>query len=192
MYSVEKKLGSLTDIFAGITGFGKAGSYSYRVVQPNSFSDIGTMDALEVQSREDRISSELLLQPGDILVKRLNPSFVYIVTDDEIGTVASQNLLVVRPGPEVDPQYLGFLLEQKEIIGQIEHVSGTSVAIKAISQKKLAEITIPVIPLEDQRKLGRVWQLSRKRKVLLQAYVVENEKLVSMVASRLLTGGRGK
>jgi len=192
VHSSTEKLGALAEILAGVTGLGESGVYEYRVVQPNSFSDTGALDTLEIQSRKDDVSMQLTLQPGDILIKRLNPSFVYIVSENEAGAVASQNLLVVRPGPEIDPQYLACLLEQKEVIGQVEHVSGTAAAIKAISQKKLAEIIIPVVPIEKQRKLGEVWRLARERKALLREYIAENDKLVSMLVSKITTGGGEK
>ena len=188
MHFPEKKLGSLAEIFAGMTGLGHIGKYAYQVVQPNSFNDTGTLDALETQFREEGIPSRLALLPDDVLVKRLNPSFVYLVTEKERGAVASQNLLVVRPGPSIDPLYLAFLLEQREIISQIEHMSGTAAAIKTISIKKFAEVFLPVPPLEDQKQIGQIWQLSRRRKALLQSYIAESDKLVSMIATKIMMG----
>ncbi len=184
----EKKLGSLAEIFAGMTGLGHKGNYTYQVIQPNSFSDTGALYALEAQFQDEEVPSKQTLLPGDILVKRLNPSFVYVVTEKERGAVASQNLLVVRPGSSIDPLYLAFLLEQKEIIGQIEHMSGTAAAIKAISIKKFAEVFLPVPPIEDQKRIGQIWRLSRRRKALLQSYIAENDKLVSMIATKIMMG----
>ena len=184
----EKKLRSVADIFAGITGLGHKGNNAYQVIQPNSFSDTGTLCVLEAQFRDEEVPSKQTLLPGDILVKRLNPSFVYVATENERGAIASQNLLVVRPGPLVDSMYLAFLLEQREIIGQIEHMSGTAAAIKAISIKKVAEISIPVPPIEDQKRIGEIWRLSRRRKALLQSYIAESDKLVSMIATKIMMG----
>lgn len=192
MLSSEKPLGELAEILAGIPNTVQTGDHSYKIIQPNSFNDVGELDALETQSREEKVSLKLLLLPGDILVKRLNPSFVYVVRDEDKGSVASQNLLVVRSKPEIDPLYLACLLEQREIVGQVEHVSGTSAAIKAISQKKLAEIMIPVVPLAEQRKLGEIWRLSRKRKALLREYITESDRLVAMMTSKITTGGGEK
>lgn len=189
MISVEKRLGDIAEIMAGIPGFTDKGKFKYRVVQPNSFTDTGEMNAVEVQKRDDEISERQLLTSGDILVKRLNPSFVHVVTIESVGMAVSQNLLVVRPGNEVDPYYLGYLLEQKEILGQVEHVTGSAAAIKAVSVKKLAGITIPVIPLPEQRKVGAIWKLSRKRKQLLNEYMTENDRLVSLLASQIINGG---
>lgn len=189
MISIEKRLGDIAEIMAGIPGFADKGRYKYKVVQPNSFTDTGAMNAVETQKRGDEISQRQLLAPGDILVKRLNPSFVHVVTLESAGMAVSQNLLVVRPGNEVDPYYLGYLLEQKEILGQVEHVTGSAAAIKAISIKKLADIMVPIIPLTDQRKVGEVWKLSRKRKQLLNDYMAESDRLVSVLASRIISGG---
>ena len=187
--STEKRLGDVAEIMAGLTGFSDKGKYRYGVVQPNSFTDTGLMNEVDVQRRGDELADKQLLSVGDILVKRLNPSFVHVVTLESVGMVASQNILVVRPGAEIDPDYLGYLLEQKEILGQVEHVTGSAAAIKAVSVKKLAGITIPVISLAEQRKVGAIWKLSRKRKQLLNEYMTENDRLVSLLASQIINGG---
>ena len=189
MDSTEKRLGDVAEIMAGLTGFADKGKYRYNVVQPNSFTDTGLMNEVDVQRRGDELADKQLLSVGDILVKRLNPSFVHVVTLESVGMVASQNILVVRPGAEIDPDYLGYLLEQKEILGQVEHVTGSAAAIKAVSVKKLAGITIPVISLAEQRKVGAIWKLSRKRKQLLNEYMTESDRLVSLMASQIINGG---
>ncbi len=189
MIPEEKRLGDIAEIIAGATGFDTEGTYAYRVVLPNSFSDTGFMNDVPVQYRNDEISNDLLLSPSDILIKRLNPSFVHVVAEESAGMAASQNLLVVRPSENVDPFYLGYLLEQKEIIGQVEHLTGSAAVIKAVSVKKLADIKVPIIPLEQQRKVGEIWKLSRKRKQLLNEYMEESDRLVSMLASQIINGG---
>jgi restriction endonuclease S subunit len=189
MIPEEKRLGDIAEIIAGATGFDTGGTYAYRVVLPNSFSDTGFMNDVPVQYRNDEISNDLLLSQSDILIKRLNPSFVHVVAKESTGMAASQNLLVVRPSNEVDPFYLGYLLEQKEIIGQVEHLTGSAAVIKAVSVKKLADIKVPIIPLEQQRKVGEIWKLSRKRKQLLNEYMEESDRLVSMLASQIINGG---
>lgn len=189
MASTEKHLGDVAEIMAGLTGFADKGKYRYSVVQPNSFTDTGLMNEVDVQRRSDELINKQLLSVGDILVKRLNPSFVHVVALESVGMVASQNILVVRPGAEIDPDYLGYLLEQKDILGQVEHVTGSAAAIKAVSVKELAGITIPVIPLLEQRKVGAIWKLSRKRKQLLNEYMTENDRLMSSLVSQIINGG---
>ena len=166
MIPVERQLGEVAEVMTGMAGFGTGGEYRYKVVQPNNFSDTGIMGMVEQQKRNDEISEKQRLMIGDILVKRLNPSFVHVVALESVGMVASQNLL-----------------------GQIEHVTGSAAAIKAISVKKLAAIAIPIVPIAEQRKVGEIWKLSRKRKELLNEYIAENDRLVSMLASKIISGG---
>lgn len=192
MLCVKKRLGDISEITTGITGFIDNGTHQYNVVQPNSFTDTGEMESVEVQSRNDKLSDKQLLVWGDILVKRLNPSFVHVITQKSTEMVASQNLLVVRPLSEIDPFYLGYLLEQKEFLGQVEQVTGSAAAIKAISIKKLADISVPLIPISDQQKVGEIWKLARKRKKLLNDYTLENDRLMSMLASKIISGGTEK
>ena len=106
MLSEEKRRGDVAEIIAGCTGFAEKGTYTYRVVQPNSFDETGVMGSVDIQCRSDEIASKLLLASGDVLVKRLNPSFVHVVNDESIGMAVSQNLLVVRPCAGIDPYYL--------------------------------------------------------------------------------------
>ena len=189
MIPTVKYLGDVAEIMAGMTGFSDKGKYRYSVVQPNSFTDTGLMNEVDMQRRSDELAEKQLLAVGDVLVKRLNPSFVHVVSIESVGMVASQNLLVVRPGAGIDPDYLGYLLEQKDVLGQVEQVTGSAAAIKAVSVKKLAGITIPVLPLPEQRKVGAIWKLSRKRKQLLNEYMNENDRLVSLLASQIIDGG---
>ena len=96
---------------------------------------------------------------------------------------------VIRVNSQSGKGGIGYLLEQKEIIGQVLHVTGNTAAIKAISIKKLADITVPLISKEEQTKVGEVWRLSRKRKQLLNEYMAEGDRLVSMMASKIINGG---
>ena len=189
MASTEKHLDDVAEIIAGLTGSADKGKYKYSVVQLNIFTNTCLMNEADVGRRRDELTNTQLLFVSDILVKRLNPSFVHVVALESVGMVASQNILVVRPGAEIDPDYLGYLLEQKDILGQVEHVTGSAAAIKAVSVKKLAGITIPVIPLLEQRKVGVIWKLSRKRKQLLNEYMTENDRLMSSLVSQIINGG---
>lgn len=187
-----ERLGNIAEILTGMSGLEPEGAYRYLVVQPNSFSDTGRLEPLETQCRQDEVPQQQMLKAGDVLLKRLNPSFVHAVDAAQEGMVASPNLLVVRPSEGIDPFYLACLLEQKDIIGQVEHVSGNTAAIKAISIKKLAEISIPIAPMEEQKRLGEIWKLTRKRKQLLRDYIAEGDRLVSMMASTITNGGGSK
>ncbi len=189
MNTQARKLGDIAEVMAGVLGFGDNGDYPYQIIQPNSFTDTGKVTIIETQYRKDLVPERQLLRHGDIILKRLNPSFVHVVTEESAGMAVSTNLIVVRPSKEVDPFYLGYMLEQKDILGQVEHVTGNSAAIKAIPIKKLINITIPVTSLEEQSKIGKLWKLARYRKQLLIDYIAENDRLVSQLAINIINNG---
>jgi restriction endonuclease S subunit len=62
-----------------------------------------------------------------------------VVSNITKPTVISINLFIIRPKKDIVPEYLACLLEQAGVMSQIEHISGTSASIKAISAKKLAD-----------------------------------------------------
>ena len=189
MRTEDKRLGEVAEITPGIAGLTSKGAYSYQVILPNSFTSTGRLEKPETQYREEKVSDQQLLAANDILVKRLNPSYVYVVEPQTTEMVASPNLLVVRPNEGIAPLYLGYLLEQKEIIEQVANVTGNAAAIKAVSAKKLSEVVIPMIPLSEQMAVGELWRLSRRRKQLLFDYIAESDRLLSAAAARILNDG---
>ena len=189
MQTVEKSLCQIANVIAGANGLTVMGQFTYLVVQPNSFTETGVLGELAAQYRKDEVSSDQIIRRGDVLFKRLNPSFVYVVEDVNEPTVASPNLLIIRPKDCTDAAYLGFLMEQKDILAQIEHVSGNSAAIKAVSIKKLMEIKVPVPSTEQQKRIGELWRLSKRRKQLLLEYINESDRLMSVVSAQLIKHG---
>lgn len=85
MVPIEKRLGEVAEVMAGVIGFGVPATTIMRLFQPNSFSDTGIMNTVEPQKRSDEISNRQRLMVGDILVKRLNPSFVHVVGSSPPG-----------------------------------------------------------------------------------------------------------
>lgn len=190
MDAVSVRLNEVAEVSTGVAALNSTtGMHCYSLFQPNNFSDSGMACDLRQMYCENAISEQQQLHSGDILVKRLNPSYVYIVTAEDTPAVASTNLLVIRPGVQVFPPYLGYLLEQKETLSQIEHITGSAAAIKAISVKKLESLTIPIVAMDLQNKIGALWQLGKKRKQLLQQYSDENDRIISALSNLVLYNG---
>ena len=161
-----------------------SGTY-YRCFQPNSFNELGEVEALPTILRKEPVREQQLVRVGDVLVKRLNHNYPYLVKDIAEHTVVSPNLFIVRPKPALNPAYLAFLFEQPGIISQIAaHLSGTDSTIKAISTKTLMEITVQLIPVDKQELLGNLWLFNKRRKMLLKEYMAESDRLLQAVAER--------
>lgn len=189
MQSQRKKLGEVADIIAGLTGFESTGRYKYQVIQPINLSEDGELAGTTFLCRSDPLPQKQLLVPGDILIKRLNPSYVFQINAPVKDLTFSQNMFAIRPKDGIDSNYLAFLLEQQDVLGEIMHVTGKASVVKAISAKMLNDVVVPIPPYERQQTVGRLWTLFRKRRRLLHKYIQENDALESSLATKILNDG---
>lgn len=190
---VEKRLGDIAHIIPGIPEDKPAvqdftrvrADVEYCYIQPNNLTEDGRIQEPTFIWKKEQVQRSQLVQNGDVLIKRLNHSDAVLVSGITKPTVISPNLFIIRSFAAVVPEYLACLLERAGILRQIEHISGTSVSVKTLSAKKLAEIMIPVIPVKNQRILGEVWKLSKRKKRLLQSYIQESDNFLSALVNRL-------
>ena len=162
------------------------GVFRYRCYHPNSFSEGGEISELPIITRKEVVSERQLVKEGDVLVKRLNPNFPLLIVEPLGNSVVSSNLFILRGGQDIMPIYLAFLFEHPGILAQITQLSGASSPIKAISAKKLMDLTLPVLPIEKQKQIGKWWALGKKRKRILLEYLAENDRLMSAAADKIL------
>ncbi len=188
---VETQLCEVADIISGTVEDKAAasGQYRYRYLQPNSFDENGDTGEFSIIYRDVPIPDSQLLAINDIIIKRLNPKYPFVVASLLEPTLISQNLFIIRPKARIYAPYLACLFEQVGVLSQIEHLIGSMVAIKAISAKKLMGITIPLLEISRQKALGNYWLLSKKRKQLLARYIYENDRLLAVTTDKLLNNG---
>jgi hypothetical protein len=179
------KLNDVAEVITGIAADNTDGRYSYFYYQPNNFIESGEVTDLTVVKRNELVQERQLIKMGDILVKRLNPNYPLLISELPGDSIVSPNLYIVRGGPGIIPEYLAFLFEQSSVLSQITQLSGANAAIKAISAKKLVDISIPLIPTEKQVLIGKWWTLAKRRKKLLMEYISETDKLTTTMAERI-------
>jgi len=181
------KLDEVAEIITGVAANADdEGEYRYFYYQPNSFLESGEVVELASILRSEPVSERQLLKIGDVLVKRLNPNFPLFVSRLTGESIASTNLYIVRGKSCVVPEYLAFLFEQSSVLTQITQFSGASSVIKAISAKKLNDITIPLLPFEKQVLVGKWWTLVKRRKKLFSEYITEYDKLTTAITEKIL------
>lgn len=187
METYQAKLSEVAEIITGIVDSPNAeGLFQYYCYQPNSFSPSGEVGELPVVMRKEQISVHQLVKIGDLLVKRLNPNFPLLIRNLLGDSVVSTNLYIVRAKQGVLPEYLAFLFEQPSVMMQISELSGANSAIKAISAKKLMNITIPLMPMEKQKLIGSCWGIIKRQKQLLNEYMIETDRLASAISAQIL------
>lgn len=163
------------------------GAVNYSFLQPNHlgiFNDIE--DSLEI-TRPTPVEDSYLIRKNDILLKRLNPDMATLVIDDLPNTTFSSNLFVIRVYKDYCPAYLACILENQGLSWLNSNIVGSLSAVKSISIKALATLKIPDIGQKKQKTIGQLWLLHKKRKKLLNDFIIEDGRLMSALIRRVAT-----
>lgn len=98
------------------------------------------------------------IHPQDIVIKRITPSYVNYVSDIADDLYAGNNLIVLTTHDGINAKYLAMILNNK--IFSISESSSIGAVMKSVSRPDLEKIKIPLLPYEQQVKLGEVWFLN--------------------------------
>ena len=121
---------------------------------------------------------------GDIIIRRVQPTFVNYI-DVDANYYLGQNLIIIRPHPDlILGKYLAFVIEDK-----IERLHGDTAGslIPSLKRKDLEcfDIGDPP-PLQKQNGIGELWWL-HKEKAKLQTQLTEVQtKYIKSLLSKIV------
>ncbi len=118
--------------------------------------------------------NSLLLCNGDIIIKRIQPSFVNYINKDISDTYAYNNLIIVRT-TNINSKYLAAVLYYK--IKEISLNSSIGAVMASIGRKELDNFEIPMLSAKEQQCIGEIWYKSiEKKKMVMRLAELENIK----------------
>ncbi len=115
-------------------------------------------DFLDDETREI-ITSSLALKQGDVIISN-SMSLATMVGKNNAGKIPSLNFIKVEfPNNHIDRYYFIYLFNAyKDVKRQKERELQGSSTILRIPVKALNELIIPIIPLEEQKKIGIIYR----------------------------------
>jgi len=133
---------------------------------------------------------EMKISPGDIVIKRISPTYVNYIS--EIGTdlYAGNNLIIVTANGNIYPKYLAAVLNEKMPAFSTETSIGA--VMKSISRPDLEAMTVPVHSYKTQISIGNLWFdniecKKMKMKLAVLEYTKTNYEIKHFVS---LSGGK--
>ena len=137
----------------------------------NQRKEITQTQSISIENAPSR--AKQLVFPGDILVSTVRPNLnaVALVTENSNNTlVASTGYCVLRCLPSADNKYVLHFCQSPAFIGKMV-AQATGASYPAITSAIVKECTIPLPPLEEQRRiatlLDKVSDLIAKRRAQL-------------------------
>lgn len=129
------------------------------------------------------------IHPEDIIIKRITPGYVNYISNISDGLYAGNNLIVLTARDGVNAKYLAMILNDK--IPSISESSSVGAVMKSVSRPDLEKIKIPLLPYEQQVKLGEVWflniELKKMKNRLSELECIKNNYELTRYIN--LTGG---
>ena len=121
---------------------------------------------------------------GDIIIRRVQPTFVNYINADA-NYYLGQNLIIIRPHPDVIlGKYLAFVLENG--LDRL-HAESAGSLIPSLKRKDLEcfDIGAPP-PLEQQKAIGELWWLNKEKAKLQSQLANAESKFFRMILSNLV------
>lgn len=190
------KLEKIANILNGVPDArlsGKAnttGVITYNFIQPNHLGIFNDIHSTSEIKRYTSVDDSYFVRKNDILLKRLNPDIATLIIEDMSNTVFSSNLFVIRVFKDYYPAYIACLLENQGMIWLNSNIVGSVAAIKSISAKSLAALDIPAIDYDQQKAIGQMWLLYKKRKKLLENMIEEDQRLMAAVINSITASAK--
>lgn len=163
---------------------------TYQVVMARHLQDCMPyryMDEHELRMTPPGSPENYRIQKGDVLfVSRGVHNCAAVVESVPERTIASATFYILRAGPEIDPAYLAWCLNQPSTqaqIGQIRTGAGTPI----VQRNALGDVQIPVPPLEEQKRLVELGALMAEELRLRKRLVEATEAYHRMLGQQLIT-----
>lgn len=181
-------------IFQGLQAsrYQDGGLVPYRVVNVRNLEGLTIEGFLsEEMLREHGLPDQQQLKAGDVAVALRGASLKASVVPSAVaGSLASQNLAVIRPLPTVDPIFLAGLLRSRwiqRILASLYVQSGIQAqAVQVLTVKQLRELEIPLPTLEEQRTMATGFQEMEQLERLTSAIIATQQTLVEAALARVI------
>lgn len=170
---MEKKLKNVAEIIFCILEKGNEEKYLLtpaNLLENNQISNINK----DYKFKKDE---SVIIKKNDILLKRINPTYINFIEDVDENVYAGNNLIIIR-AKEINAKYLAAILNMN--IEKFVKKNSVGAIIPSIGRKEIEEFDIEICSKERQDLLGEYWMKTiEKRKLELKK--IELEKQKSMV-----------
>jgi restriction endonuclease S subunit len=132
----------------------------------NGDINISVKDCVKVSSRG--LNTKAIIQDQDLVVSQKGPFNAAVANDSCAGSLADFSVFVLRNiSQAVRPKYLAAFFNSK--IGKAHALkSAKGSLIKSFTKKELEEMELPILSLDDQELVVKIYENKQKQMELLE------------------------
>ena len=151
---------------------------AYPLLNLKSFREDAVLqkDSLDTFFASEKLDQSYLTQCGDIVVRLSFPYTAVLIDSTTEGIVISSNFVVIRINTEtILSEYLYWLLNSEAIKKDISKNVSTN-ALGKVRPQYYNNLKIHLLPIDQQKTIATIHQLSRKETYLLKKLIEEKER----------------
>jgi type I restriction enzyme S subunit len=166
------------------------------------YIDIGSVKTGRLVSKPEQLRfgkapsrAKRILRRGDTIVSTVRTYLktVWFVGEEADNLIASTGFAVLTPGNEVEPAYLGYVIQSEPFVDQVS-ANSIGIAYPAISETVLGRLSIPLPPTRcEQTAIVRFLDHANRR---IERFIRAKRKLIALlneqkqgIIYRAITGG---
>lgn len=134
---------------------------------------------VDVKAKDDYFA-----QAGDVLIRLTAPYTATVISEENAGAVVSSHYAIIRCKESINPWYLFWWLKQNRDLFYKE-ASG-SVLLGTISSNVIAEMSINVVPFEQQKQIAELILTSRRERELVIKLIEQRNKLINAAVKAIV------
>lgn len=161
---------------------------------PRALQSGSIVDSELVIEAVGEVKKEHYTSEGDVVIKLSTPYDSAYIDKKHEGIVATSSVMILRKKPDaaVDMQYLSMFLGMPQTNAVLQAVStGQSTAMAMLKRQAVAEIEVPLPPLERQQELSSLFQAVQERKRQYARLIeLDEELIVSQMSNSIWGEGR--
>lgn len=139
-----------------------------------------------VQTSLDNVRRESFIQNGDVLfISRGTRNQAIPVEQDFTNVIFGAQILAVRTGDKVLPSYLACYLNLKPAQRYLEEY-GVGSNVRVVTKSILEEMPVAVPPIEVQKRIVALCELSFKEERLMEEIKTKRKQLVEEALAKVL------
>jgi hypothetical protein len=158
-----------------------------RIVNARNLDQLYIKGDLSLEQLKVSNLARYQLKTDDVVITiRGTPLKAAVVTAEVAGSLAGQNLAMLRPKEDINPVYLAVVLCSKWLERSLATLYGQSSATQLISIAQLRKLQIPLPDLDTQEKIAKLFlSAERARKITLEA-LETRQKLTEFTLFQIL------
>lgn len=179
-------IGQVVDIRFGIhTESQPDGKVPY--LQLRQFNEDGVLYTLPDEYVDLTDSDDAFLRDGDVLfVGKGNRHFAWCYRNYTGQFVASSSFFILRPTKsEILPEYLAAILNLPQVKTSFKQI-GAGTNIFSIRKSELAAFQIPLLPINQQKRVVALAALHQQEIILTQQLIKQKQNLYTSIISKLI------